>query len=377
MPFERPSLSDLRSQAAADIAASVPGSDPLLPVANLRILADVLAEGFHAEYAYLDYIARQAVPFTAVDEAFEGWAALKGVTRKQATQATGQGTWIGTPGTLLPAGTPVTRGDGVAYVTLADVSVAGGGLVTADLQAVVAGSNGNLATGTALLLGSAIVGISSAGTATAGTSGADVEAFEDFRTRTLALYAAPPQGGAISDYVEWATQVAGVTRAWCIPHGKGDGTVVVYFMMDLAEAIHGGFPQGTGGVAAAETRDTPATQDLLLVANHIYPLQPVTALVYLLVLHANTVTFSISLSGASLALKAAISAAIDAVFIAFGSPGGVVNVSRIESAIAALAGADGFVITAEACDHGSISPTNGNITSNAGYLPVRGTITWL
>jgi hypothetical protein len=35
------------------------------------------------------------------------------------------------------------------------------------------------------------------------------------------------------------------------------------------------------------------------------------------------------------------------------------------------------VITAEACTTGSISPTNGNITSNAGYLPVRGVMTWV
>ena len=53
------------------------------------------------------------------------------------------------------------------------------------------------------------------------------------------------------------------------------------------------------------------------------------------------------------------------------------NNSTVESAISAIAGTDGFVITAEACSHGAIAPgAAGNITSNAGYLPVRGLITW-
>ena len=51
-------------------------------------------------------------------------------------------------------------------------------------------------------------------------------------------------------------------------------------MMDVSEAAHGGFPQGTNGVAGAETRDTAATGDQLAVANYIYPLRPATALVY-------------------------------------------------------------------------------------------------
>lgn len=376
MPFARPTLDELRAQTAADVAAAIPGADPLLPVSNLGILADILAELANGMDGYLDYIAKQGVPFTAVDEAFEGWAALKGVTRKPATAANGQGIFPGAPGNVLPAGTPVSRGDGRAYVTTADATVGGGGTVTAPIVAAAAGSAGTLVTGSALALGVAVPGIGGTGTAVAGLPGVDVEDFDTFRTRTLQIYANPPQGGAIPDYIEWAEEVAGVTRAWCIPHAKGPGTVVVYFMMDDAEAAFGGFPQGVGGCATLETRDAVATGDLLAVADHIYPLQPVTALVYALAPAINMVTFTIVLPGASAALKTAISAAIDGAFLAFGSPGGTVNKSRIESAIDGLAGTDGFVITVEACDHGVIAPGVGNIVSNAGYLPVRGVITW-
>lgn len=388
MPFARPTLDDLNAQAAADLAAALPGADPLLAAANLRILAKIQAEGFNAEYGYLDYIAKQSVPFTAVDEAFEGWAALKGVTRKPATAAVGTGSWAGAPGSVLPNGTPVSRGDGQAYITTADAVVTGGGFVTAQVIAVQPGAAATLATGSILALGVAVAGISSTGTATAVTPGVDVEDSDAFRTRTLEIYAAPPQGGANPDYVEWAEQVPGVTRAWCVPHGKGPGTVVVYFMMDLAEAAHGGFPQGTGGCATSETRDAIAIGDPLLVANWIYPLQPVTALVYALVPQQNTVSFTISLPGASGALKAAINAAIAAVFLVDGSPGGailpngttggVLELSRVEGAIAALPGAKGFVITAVASDHGVVTPgASGNVASNPGYLPVPGLTTWL
>jgi hypothetical protein len=117
MPFERPTLAELRARRKADVAAAVPGADPLLPVSNLGILADILAEGFNGQYGYLDWIARQAVPFTATDEAFEGWAALKGVTRKPATKATGVGHLDGTSGdACLPAGTPSPAATASAYV---------------------------------------------------------------------------------------------------------------------------------------------------------------------------------------------------------------------------------------------------------------------
>lgn len=378
MPFARSTLSDLLSQAQADLAAALPGTDPQLRYANLKVLAKILAEGVNGAFAYLDYIARQAVPFTARDEALEGWAALKGVTRKPAVAAAGFGIWQGTPTRVIPAGTPVSRGDGEAYVTTADAAVGGGGTVTAPLVAVKAGASGSLVAGSLLVLGAAVAGIAASGAVAAGgTPGVDVEDFEAFRTRTLTIYAQPPQGGAKPDYEEWALQVAGVTRAWCVPLGKGAGTVSVYFMMDVAEAAFSGFPQGVNGVAAAEPRAVAAQGDQLLVANHIIPLRPVTALVYALAPIADPVAMTIDLLTPSAALKAAILDAIRAVLLAYASPGGMVTLSKVESAIAALAGADGFVITSVSIDYGTISPVTGNVTASPGYLPVLGVVTWV
>ncbi|WNC90965.1 baseplate J/gp47 family protein [Paraburkholderia sp. FT54] len=367
MPFSRPTLTDLQTQVSSDIASSVPGTDPLLRFANLRVTGRVQAGLAHLHYGYIDWISQQAVPWTATDEYLAGWGALKNVYLKEAMPATGSVTFPATAGTI-DAGTTVVRGDGVQYTTNADATVSGSS-VTVAVTAVTPGSAGNCDAGTVLTLGTSVTGIQSGGTAVAAfTGGADVETQDDFSGRVMNAFQTPPQGGAQSDYVTWALQVAGVTRAWVNPNGFGAGTVVVYVMLDDAEASHNGFPQGTNGVAASEARDAAATGDQLAVVNYIYALQPVTALVYVCAPTPNTVNFTISGTGSwSSTTKSAVTTAIAGVLQSNGAPGGIVNISDIESAIAAVSGTAGFVIT---------SPS-GNIASAVGALPVLGSVAFL
>lgn len=375
MPYSRPLLSDLQTQVAQDIASAVPGSDPLLRFSNLGILGNVLAGLAHLHYGYLDWISKQAVPFTATEEFLESWAALKGVFRIPATQASGQITFSGLVGTPIPAGTPIARGDGVQFTSTADATVAIGGsavvsaIANADPTGLT-GAFGNTAVGVAMTLGTSIPGIQSSGSvSTAFTGGADLETDDSLRARTLQAYQNPLQGGTQSDYQQWALQVPGVTRAWCNPSGYGSGSVVVYIMLDLVEAAHNGFPQGTDGVATAETRGIAATGDQLAIANYMYDLRPCTALVYVSSPLANPINFTISgLSTASASTKTSISQAIAGVLQQNGSPlNGTVELSLIESAIATIPGIAGFVIT---------SPT-ANITGTMGQLPTLGTVTYI
>jgi len=373
MPFARPTLKVLKQQTAQDISAALPGSDPLLRFSNLGIIGKVLANLINLVFGYIDWIARQAVPWTATDEYLLGWAALKNVTLKPATPASGTNavTFNGVAGTVLPAGTPIARGDGASYTTTADGTVSVGGTVVVSVIADAAGSLGNTNAGTAMTLAQAIAGIQANGTATTAlTGGADLETMDSLRSRTLKAYAQPPQGGAPSDYEEWALEVSGVTRAWCVRNGMGPGTVVVYFMMDVAQAAHNGFPQGTFGVATGETRDTAATGDQLTVANYFFAptRQPVTALVYAAAPTPQAINFTISgLSTAGSAVQSAVASAIAGVLLQYGSAkGGVVDLSYIESAIGAVPGSAGFVI----------SVPNANISIPVGSLPVLGTITW-
>lgn len=384
MPYQRPTLSQLFAQSAADITSGVPGADGLLRFSNLKVLGKINAGMAYLHYGYLDYIALQSNPYTATDEFLEAWAALKNVFREPAVAATGSVTLPGNAGMSIPSGTQVARGDGYVYATTA------AGVVGVAIPAIAVlppidpvnnptgmGAAGNAPAGTILTLETAIQGVQSGGVAaTAFTGGADVELDEFLRTRMLQAYQEVPSGGDASDYVRWALAVPGVTRAWCAPNGFGTGTVVVYVMLDIAEAASGGFPVGSNGVSQYDQgpnglpRGTVATGDQLNIANAIIAEQPVTALIYVCAPSQNTINYTISGIGTPPpAVQAAIQAAIVNQFLTQGAPksGTSVSMSAIESSIASIAGTGGFVIN---------SPV-GNIANVTGQLPVLGTITWL
>jgi uncharacterized phage protein gp47/JayE len=63
-------------------------------------------------------------------------------------------------------------------------------------------------------------------------NGSDIESIPDLRARLLERIQNPPSGGAAEDYVAWALEVPGVTRAWVYPKEMGAGTVTVRFVRD-------------------------------------------------------------------------------------------------------------------------------------------------
>jgi uncharacterized phage protein gp47/JayE len=380
MPFQRKTLSTLISEVAADISSSLQGADALLRFAVLKIIGKVQAGMSNMQMGYLDWIAKQAVPFTAEDEYLQGWAALKKVYLKEASQAILQVSFPGTVGKTLDVGTQVVRGDGATYTTNAVGTVDSTGFVSVAAKADAAGAAGNSDVGTVMTLGASADGIQSTGSVMATvSSGADIETNDELRSRMLAAYQNTPQGGDKNDYEGWALAVAGVSRAWCAPNGFGVGTVVIYTMFDDAESLHGGFPQGTNGVSQHDEgpggmpRGTIATGDQLVVADALISEQPVTALVYSCAPVPNSLTFTIDgLSGASAATRSAISATISDVFFRSGDPrGGTVNRSDIESSIAAISGTSGFVISlVQGVIDTTVTTYAGNITGSFGSLPV-------
>lgn len=334
MPYPRKTLTQLRD----DILAAINGARitdqngsvlvGLLNKAILRIMAYAQAGVGYEHYGELDWIAKQAVPWTATDEFLEGWAGLKKVTRLAATFSVWSVTWTATGASSVAANFPVTRaGDGAAFVTTASAATTGAGPLVVSIQAVTPGSAGNALPGAQFVFSSQVANVPSASTASAQTTaGVDVELDAALRTRMLAAYAAPPQGGDANDYVEWALSVAGVTRAWVAPLLNGAGTVGVYFMMDIAEAVNGGFPQGTNGVATNETRGVAATGDQLTLANALYPQRPVTALVSVYAPTPEPVNFLIQGLGPTFATwLTQIQAALTDMFVRLGNVGGTIN----------------------------------------------------
>lgn len=372
MPYVRKTLTQLRLEVALDQAAKFPGANALLDYANLKITGEAQAGLAFLHYGYIDWLAKQAVPFTAEDEFLQGWAAIKDVFLNDPTQASGTVTFPGVDTTPLPINTPLVRADGATFHTtsagvIAGTTVTVSAIADADPQGQF-GAFGNMSAGVVLTLGTAIPGIQSDGlTATPFTGGSDVETNDSLRNRMLIAFQSAPEIGNDGNYRKWALSVPGVTRAWVTPNGMGAGTVVVRFMMDMVNTGSNGFPVGTDGVATGETRDTPATGDQLDVANYIFPRRPVTALVYAVAPTPEAVNFIIDgISTATPETKASINAAVDEVFKRLGVPGGTVPLSDIEAAIASVPTAEGFILTAPP----------GNVTTGAGAIPVRGSMTY-
>ena len=250
MPFPRPTLTELQQTAIQDITTSgVPGLTGLLRTAVLRVLSWCMAGLAYSVYGYADWIARMGVPFTAEDEFLYAWAGLIGIYPKPAGAATGTAIFTGTNGRVLPNQTPLTRQDGTPYQTTADGTIAGSH-VTVPIAATVEGGFTNDPGGAQIAIASPIAGINSSGTTVICTGGADAETQDALRTRMLFQYRNPPQGGDADDYVGWALQVPGVTRAWCTGTALGPGTVSVYVMFDGQDS---GFPIGQRWRLAART----------------------------------------------------------------------------------------------------------------------------
>jgi uncharacterized phage protein gp47/JayE len=365
MPYARPTLTQLIQQTASAIAAGLPGADPLLRRAVLTVLSRVLAGQHHEQYAYLDWIARQAVPVTATGENLQGWAALRGVTPVSATagsftvQSTGNN-----PATSVAAGATLLRSDGTTYVTVTGGAVDGNGNITLSVAATAAGAASNLGVGALLTLTSppASGGVNGTFVVTAVvTNGTDAETDNSLKSRMLGAFANPPQGGDLEDYVQWALAVPGVTRAWVADSLAGTGSVAVYFMMDNIRSYQYGLPAGTNGASSNELRAPAATGDQLVVANALYTKRAATALVYACSPVGQPLALTLQEVPNDPTIRGNISAAIAGLCIRLASPGGawlqptqthggILRLSDISDAIAAVPNLDHFVIVSPTAD---------------------------
>lgn len=367
MAFIRPSLSDLIKRSLQNIISSLPKSDALLRFSNLNVLGTTIAGMTHQHYGYLDYIALQATPYTSTDEYLAAWGALRSVYRKAATQAIGKVVFNAVNGAAIPNGTKVIRSDSKQY--LVTDSAYENGVITVTIQAVtdisgISGADGNCEAGTQFALGQSIPGVNSAGVSSLIIGGADLESESDFKTRVIAAYQSTPQGGAKNDYEEWATEVSGVAKAWCVPLVYGTGTVGIYFLVESSDTNPMGLPQGTNGVASGETRAVVATGDQLKIADYIYPLRPVTALVY--ALSPTLETINLNISGISLTDREAVRKSLEKSLLNNSSPGKKVLISSLWAAISKVESVDGFDI---------LYPTN-DVAVASSSIAVLGNITW-
>lgn len=349
MGFEKPSLKTLVDRAKSDINARLPGADARLPASVLNVLAHVIAGAADGLYRYQDFIAEQIIPDTAEAEYLERHASLWGLSRKAAAPATGLITVKGTSGTEVAVGAQFKRSDGEIYTVVETVRLSG---ASADVEVVSVngGLTCNADAGTELTIVEAVAGIESKATVGAEglTGGTDEETDDSLRDRVLARMKQPPRAGTESDYVAWALECDGITRAWCYGNMPSDGCVTVYVVADQA----GVFPSS----AMLET-----------VQTYIDSVRPVTAKVYVVSPIKKTLDVVIEgLSPDTDIVRSAVKTAVSDFLANSMRPGGTMLVSQLRGAISDATGE---------VDHVLISPT-ANVSCGIGELLVLGDITW-
>ena len=346
--YSRPALSDLINRTLADITSRLPDPNTLRR-SDAAVYARALAGVAQGLYGYIDWLSRQLIYDTADSDILERWASIWGITRNAAQAATGSVTFTGSNGAPIPAGTVMAAYDGVLYETTGAASISGTSVVVA-VQDVTAEAAGNRLSGQTFTLQTPLSGISASVAAGAMTGGADIETDISLRSRLLARIAQPPQGGDSNDYIEWATSVPNVTRAWVFSNALGAGTVLVNFMMDNTYS---------NGI--------PLSGDVTNVQYYINGVRPVTAAVTVAAPVAAPLNFVFSsITPNNSAVQAAVTAELSSLILRESSPGGTILLSHINDAIGVAAGLNDFTLTSPAA----------NVVASSGQITTMGTITW-
>lgn len=346
--FSRPELPQLIATIRSDLLTRFQ-EDVLLRRMDAEVYARVQAAAVHTLYGYIDYLARNMLPDLCDEDWLYRHGRIKRCPRKDAVAAAGYVRWDGISGTpTLPAGTQIQRDDQVTFTTTQTVK-ASGGVLRVPLVADNPGAAGNTDDGIALRLGTPVSGIPSTGYADKVAGGDDLEELETWRARVMERYYWIPQGGADPDYVIWAKEIAGITRAWTLRHYKGTGTV--------------------GVMVATGDPTNPAPGDDLVqaVRNHILPLAPIAgAGLFVFAASEKIIPMTIALAKDTAEIRAAVTAELNSLMLRDGVPDGKVYLSRISEAISLATGEVAHQLRAPVAD----------VALGTTELPVVGTITW-
>ncbi|SDP49690.1 Uncharacterized phage protein gp47/JayE [Pseudomonas arsenicoxydans] len=345
MPFETPSLPVLIKRAQSDLA-----SDSLRQ-SDAQVLARTLGGAAYGLYGYLNWIAEQILPDKADESTLERIAALRlNQPRKAAQAATGSVSFIASAGAVLDVDTLLQSSDGRTYKVTASRTTSSG-LNSTTIAALDAGSLGNADAGMTLIPVQPILGIignSFTVLAPGLTGGIALESLESLRSRVIRSYRIIPHGGSAQDYETWALECPGVTRAWCRGNYLGAGTVALFVMRD------------------DDPQPIPDAAQLAEVQAYIEPLRQVTAELHVLPPVPLPVTYSLSLTPDTTAVRAAVEAQLRDLHNREAGLGETLLVSHIREAISSTAGES---------DHKLMSPT-ADVEAAANQLLTFGGCVW-
>lgn len=317
MPFNRPNLKEIIERVGSDVASRTSDKNYPAPGSVADVFAHALGGASHLLHAHLDWGVKQMLPSTATGEHLELHASIwlpEG--RKPAAAATGTVVFRGSDGLIVPSGSLLSRDDGAVFV-LTDDAVIRGGRAEAAVRAQDAGDAGNTAPDARLVMTAPVLGVESV--AQAGsvgiTGGSDLESDESLRARIIARIQNPAHGGADADYVNWALEVPGITRAWVLPLKNGLGTVTVVVLRD------------------DDDNPIPDENELQKVADHLDARRPVTARVFVVAPKAKPVHYRINISPDTQLIRAAAEAALKEFHRREAKLGGSIHLSRVSEAL--------------------------------------------
>jgi len=349
MPFKRDSLTTIRERIISTLEQAE-GMQPRLRHTVENALANATAAGNHALYGYIEFLSKQLHPYTATETDWIDYHAGQWLDqgRKAASLAKGSASFTGIDGSIIAAATILQRADGVQFTVDSNVTIVGG-VATAQLTAIIAGVASNTDALSILSLVSPILNIDSNATTSGISNGFDAESNERLKDRYLARIKEPPHGGSENDYITWALEVAGVTRAWVYPAEMSLGTVTVRFVVD--------------DHAVSIIPDSAKVAEVLA---HIQTLRPVTAIPLVAAPIPIAINPTISLNPSSASIRTAVEAELQDMILREAIPAGSIYLSHINEAISIAAGE---------VDHGVVLPV-ADVTRQKGEIAVLGTITW-
>lgn len=347
MAYDIPTLPALIQRTEADFERNAPDA---LRRADAKVAARALSGTAYELYGYQAWIARQSNPATCDEAMLLRWAdwRLEG-GRNPAVAASGVATVTGSSGALVDAGQLYQAPDGRRYRVAAAVTLLAG-VASLPLVAEDLGSVGNLEAGS-LTAVTPVLGVNAA--AVIGpdgiVGGTEQETLEALRERVQAAFKNPSKVGSGADFVEWAMEVPGVTRAWALPRWMGPGTFGLTFVRD-------GDP---------DLIPTPA--QIAEVQAYLDQKRPVTSEVYALAPEPRPQNFSIRLTPDSTALREAVERGLRGLILDEGGPGQVLLLSHVRAVISNTPGETNHVLSAPAAD----------VVMAANQVAVPGVFTWL
>ena len=322
MPFALKTLDGWRQQSRDYVVAKLPPRAVLLPNSPLRVASDNQSGLAFDNMLYLEWLSKQLLADTAEKEWLDRHAAiwLPNNGRKSASFSVGSATITGINGSILPSGAifSANAADGtpLRFQTTVACTV-GVGATSVSVVALTEGAAGNLTAGSSLSLtaGPPGGGVNATAIVVSLTGGNDAEIDDQLRVRVLQRIQKPPMGGDADDYVAWALQVPGVTRAWCSPLEMGVGTVTVRFMMDVLRAT-----------TNPSTDGFPLSGDLATVLAYLNTKRPVAVRDFFVPAPVpEAINYTVHLIPDTTALRSASEASVAAMLMIAGAPAFSIN----------------------------------------------------